>query len=395
MGGVLAQTAATAATPPKPAALVYVGSGTHIYGYSAAVNGKLTAAPGSPFNYSLSLMGANGYFLFGFVPNTVTIESFSMASNGVLKKAATTNTQTYESSTCSPLTYWNGQGLRIDHSGSSLYNAAIPEDAYCYSKFQSFKINSANGTLSPLGETDKIFFGGASLSLLGNNKFAYSPTCVYPFGNSGSPEITAFQRLSSGELVTAKAGVPIPPAPVDTSNTDSGGPYTGYYCPNGGIATDPTNHVAMTFYAIDSDDNANYGPAVIATYTADANGNLTTTSTYKNMATLPTAADATCLACATLRMAPSGKLLAAGGIGGVALFHFNGGSPATKYKTLLTTESISQIVWDNNDHMYAVGSDAKGGKLWVYTVTPTSVTEAPGSPYSIPNAAGIVVQPFK
>jgi hypothetical protein len=43
--------------------------------------------------------------------------------------------------------------------------------------------------------------------------------------------------------------------------------------------------------------------------------------------------------------------------------------------------------------MYALGSDTKGaGKLWVYTVTPTSVTEAPGSPYSITNAGGMVVQ---
>jgi hypothetical protein len=64
-------------------------------------------------------------------------------------------------------------------------------------------------------------------------------------------------------------------------------------------------------------------------------------------------------------------------------------------KTLLTTDSVGQILWDNNNHMYALGSDTNGaGKLWVYTVTPTSVTEAPGSPYSITNAGGMVVQPL-
>jgi len=57
-----------------------------------AANGKLTAVPGSPFNFNLSLMGANGRYLFGFEPSSVIIDSFSMAANGALKKAATTNT---------------------------------------------------------------------------------------------------------------------------------------------------------------------------------------------------------------------------------------------------------------------------------------------------------------
>ncbi len=96
-----------------------------------------------------------------------------------------------------------------------------------------------------------------------------------------------------------------------------------------------------------------------------------------------------------MRMSPSGKLLAVGG-SGLEIFHFNGGSPVTKYKMLLSTDSIGQILWDNDNHMYALGSDAKGtGKLWIYTVTPTSVTEAPGSPYSITNAGGMFVQTLK
>ena len=78
------------------------------------------------------------------------------------------------------------------------------------------------------------------------------------------------------------------------------------------------------------------------------------------------------------------------------LFHFNGGSPLTKYKTLTSTEANGTILWDNNNHMYALGSNSKGeGELWVYTVTPTSIKEAPGSPYLIPNAASFVVQPVK
>jgi hypothetical protein len=151
----------------------------------------------------------------------------------------------------------------------------------------------------------------------------------------------------------------------------------------------------MTYFAIDSEDGANYGPAVIATYTADAKGNLTTTSTFKNMATLPMGSGGSCLACAAFRMSPSGKLLAAGGTGGVEIYHFNGGSPATKYKALLPGFNVTQILWDNSNHMYAIGKTSAGaGKLYVYTVTPTSVTAAPGSPYSITSPGNIVIQPL-
>jgi hypothetical protein len=380
--------AALAATP-APVAHVYVGSGSHILAFSADATGKLTAVPGSPFNYSLSWMAANGHYLFGFEPGSVTIESFSMAANGALKKAATTNTQTYETSTCSPLTYWNGQGFKIDHSGLNLYNAAIPEDEFCYSKFQSYKINNANGKMTFLGDTDKIFYGGPQLYISANNQFAYSPNCAAAFGNGPSPSVTVFQRLSSGELITSKSGVALPAAPVDTSNTDSGGPYTGYYCPIT-MATDPANHAAMTLWAYDPDDNGEYGPVVVATFTADAKGNLTTTSTYKNMAVSETGRGGI----SGMRMSPSGKLLAIGG-SGLEIFHFNGGSPVTKFKTILPGFNVTQILWDNSNHMYAVGTTSTGaGKLYIYTVTPTSITEAPGSPYSIASPGNFVVQPL-
>jgi len=377
----------TAATASKPVAHVYVGTGSQILAFSAAANGKLTPVPGSPFKYNISVMGANGHYLFGFEPSSVIIDSLSMAANGALKKTATTNTEQYWplGSDC-PLTYWNGQGLRIDHSGADLYNAAIPEDLFCYSNFQSFKINDTNGKLTYLGETDKIFYGGPQLSILGNNEFAYSPNCAAAFGNSPYPTVTAFQRISSGELVTVNAGTAIPAAPMDTSYP--GGPVPGYYCPLT-MATDPTDHAAMMLYAFDNVGGGDgegdfYGPVVIATFTADSRGNLKTTSTYKNMAVAETGVG-------PMRMSPSGKLLAVGGAG-LEIFHFNAGNPATKYKMLLPNDNIGSILWDKDNHMYALGSDAKGTKLWIYTVTPTSVTEAPGSPYSIANAASVYVQ---
>jgi hypothetical protein len=49
---------------------------------------------------------------------------------------------------------------------------------------------------------------------------------------------------------------------------------------------------------------------------------------------------------------------------------------------------FTQFGWDSANHLYALSAD---GLLFVYTVTPTSITEAPGSPYSIPEAGNLIV----
>ena len=114
-------------------------------------------------------------------------------------------------------------------------------------------------------------------------------------------------------------------------------------------------------------------------------GSLTTTSTGKNMPmTSVTYVN-------TLSMAPSGKLLAVGGIGGLQVFHFNGASPITKYTALLTTSTIDQAFWDLSNHLYAISRSA--GKLYVFTITPTSHSQASGSPRNLSSPEGLIVQP--
>jgi hypothetical protein len=100
-------------------------------------------------------------------------------------------------------------------------------------------------------------------------------------------------------------------------------------------------------------------------------------------------------------MSPSGTLLAVGGIGGLQIFHFNGGSSMTSFTGLLTTNSIAQVAWDNSNHLYAItltggayGSNSVSpGKLYVFSVTDTSATEAPDSPYTIASPVDMAVQP--
>jgi hypothetical protein len=88
-----------------------------------------------------------------------------------------------------------------------------------------------------------------------------------------------------------------------------------------------------------------------------------------------------------MSISPSGKLLAAGGQG-FQVFHFNGSSPITHYTGLLEAEdSFAEFGWDRDNHLFALSGNA----LFVYTATPTSVKQAAGSPYSIPQASSLIV----
>jgi hypothetical protein len=123
----------------------------------------------------------------------------------------------------------------------------------------------------------------------------------------------------------------------------------------------------------------------LATYTADSSGNLTTNSTYSNMPSVLVGG------VNDYRMSPSGQYLAVGGTKGFQIFHFNGANPITPYTGLLTSTRIDQIFWDNSNHVYALSRSAS--KVFVYTVTSTAVTQAPGSPHKVPSAGSLIVLP--
>jgi len=94
-----------------------------------------------------------------------------------------------------------------------------------------------------------------------------------------------------------------------------------------------------------------------------------------------------------MRMDPSGKLLAVGGSTGLEIFHYHGTNPVTYAKTLLTSGSIDSLYWDRSHHLYALQASNIGkGKLYVFTVTMTGASQAPGSPHSIPNPDSLIVR---
>jgi hypothetical protein len=225
--------------------------------------------------------------------------------------------------------------------------------------------------------------------VLGNNDYAYSAlydACMYG-------GITSFQRSSSGLLNLIDAVITPEFGPAAPPGATSSGVRQASYAP-GLTATDATNDVAMLEYPCFALGGVAVTQLQIATYTADASGNLTTASTY---ATMPVLAVNNPM---DMEASPSGSFLAVAGIGGLQVFNFNGSGPITPLSGLLTTQNVNQVAWDNSNHLYAItlsgsayGSNAVNpGKLYVFTVTSAGAAEAPGSPYTIQSPEQIAVQ---
>jgi hypothetical protein len=323
----------------------------------------LTAIAGSPLTADVQYMAANGKHLFG--SNGTDIDSFSIGSDGALKKEDSINAQAFNTSDCG-----GPFALFFDRSGATLYDLDVYSDC-ANNAYQFFDVNSSNGGLNFLGMTSAsspVF--DVPLSFIGNNEYAYGSLC-YQY----DPRIFGFHRSSDGALTFTNFSAPIPAAPNDD-----------FYCPYM-AAADSTNHVVVPLDPFNSDWQSS-GQTRLATYTADSSGNLTTASTDSNMpATLVT--NSANIWIADLSISPSGQLLAVAGAGGLQVFHFNGASPITHYTGLLTTDAVSHISWDSDNHLYAISQAS--GKLFVFTVTPTTVSQAAGSPHSIASPQGVVV----
>ncbi len=353
-----------------PVAFVYATRPTHVDGFAAASNGKLTPVPGSPFSTPGFLhLSVNKKFLFGF--DGTNIYSYAIASNGSLALAATTSA--YQApGLCGGFEIYP---MTLNAAGSILY---LPE-AVCPGNDQvieSFKIES-NGELSYLGESADSELQGP-LTVLGNSKYAYAATCEPVNGSADWYPLTAtYTSESSGLLKINNDSFPMPPKYY---------PAPDWVCPDA-LAADPSDHLAMTEYAYDPNNGSGYTPEFIASYTADSKGNLTTKSTPKNMAQAEAGGN-------VLSISPTGKLLAVGGgdFGtGFQIFHFNGGEPITKFSGVLQPDNqdyFSGFGWDKTNHLFALDW---GIGLYVYTVTPTSIKQAPGSPYLIPDTESVIV----
>jgi hypothetical protein len=353
-------------------AYVYVAAGTRngnpnsVIGYSASSTGALTPISGSPFAQNVSSMAVNGKFLMAVDnANPPNIDTLRIGSNGAL---------TYVTSI--PCVQPNNdciaaRRLFFDHTGSDLYVMELQGDEN--SNTASYAVNQSSGALSYLGNTITGAFPGdyTGTFFIGNNVYAYSAdqsACMYP-------NIYAFQRESGGFLNSIASQ-------FNPSNQPTPPPGVSIYYPDLTVA-DPANNLAFLEQPANPPGCAP-GPIQIAVYTADASGNISTKSTYKDMPATKIQSPF------DMKMSPSGQLLAVAGQEGLQVFHFNGSNPVTHYTGLLTREPISQMFWDNADHLYAISNRA----LLVFTITPTTHQKAPGSPHPITGPQDIIVQPL-
>lgn len=348
-------------------AYVYVansagGSANEITAYAADSSGKLTKVPGSPVMEDAGYMVVNGTYLMAAARGTGKVDTYRIAQNGSLSYAVSTDYQ-QEDAGCGAVTQ-----MIFDHTGQSLY--VTETDMDCSNNgMTNWSVEDATGGLSFQGTTDTGNWNTNAAYFIGNNQYAYTAynrNCMYYSMNG-------FERQSDGTMKEFRPQMNSPQPPSGASA----------YIPDLGAA-DTTDHVAFVEVPANPPGCA-AGARKLATYTAGANGNLSTASTTANM---PTTAIQTV---DDMKMSPSGKLLAVAGQEGLQVFHFNGASPITHDTPLLTADPVQQMFWDNDHHLYAITS---ANRLHVFTITPTGYSEAPGSPYTVDQPQYIVVQPL-
>jgi len=377
VGTALAQTSTnetneTAAASSSPVAYVYVSRPTHVDGFAASSSGKLTPVPGSPIaGTSVGSMSVTKNYLFGRSGDGKLIQAFSINSKGSLEKAGSILAYKYLPEDCVDFAT-----MQVDASGSTLY---AQEDTNCQvtnSAYVSFHIES-NGDLQFIGNSggsiDGINQGFTQyLTVLGDNKFAYDGVCQEDNGNL--PDINIYKRESNGLLTYIGQDNQVP-------SDGAGNPFC-----TGMVKADSENHLAVALQRIDEqygDNGFLGGPYFLASYTANANGELTTKSTDTNM---PEATFVGDFAPTAMSISPGNKYLALGGNNGFAVYHFNGSDPITKFSNVFLPQvGIGQFGWDKSNHLYVLG----GGNLYVYSVTSSGVKEV--ASYSIPESSSLIV----
>ncbi len=364
-----AQVASSADTTSN-SAYVYVSftpknsSVNEIAGFAAAANGSLTPVPGSPYTADVTTMAVNGKYLFAADKNGVDASAYHIADNGALTLWQQNDVAQFNTKDCGV-----SGPLFVDRTGKTLYDMEFNGNQCANNQYESMAIDSANGSLKPLGSSTYTHWLYQAATFLGNNQYAYSVACI---GNMYWA-IFGEQRDANGMLVSIQNfHAPLPAA-------KSG----DFWCP-AQTAADATNHVAMVMQPVNGSTFAADGEARIASFTAATNGNLSTSNTA---ATMPETLVGTPL---TTAMSSDGKLLAVGGSAGLQIFHFHGANAPTKFTNLIKVVEIDQMFWDNQNHLYAISRPT--GRFFVFNITPTSVSEAPGSPHELNDLHNVIVQ---
>lgn len=359
---------ASATTTSSPVAYVYIQTKKGVDVFSASSTGQLTQVKGSLFADTGQMGAINGSYLVSV--GTSDVFTYSVASNGAVgKQAFEVNTVKNDGSDCGT----NVGGALFDHTGQYLYvlvSNGSSSPTPC-SALQSYKIGS-NGDLTFLGES-VVDNGYHGMSLPeGINTISGSDTFAYGvWGDIYTDEFDSYARESSGALMANGSFSQTGPTP-NPAGAEGSDPNADSYFPLS-VAADPSNHLAAV---VTESFASSPPPPQLASFTINSKGSITSTNTYANM---PTPS----IYPALIAMSWTGKQVAVGGEG-IEVYDFNGASPMTLAASLpLSSRGFSQLTWDKNNHLYAL--DYASGNLYVYTVSGSTITAAPGSPYAIPD----------
>jgi hypothetical protein len=361
-------------------AYVYLSANTTTYAYDVSSTGALTPITGSPFTTAGTMIGTNGSYFITI--GSEDVYSNKVAANGAIgEQVSEINTQDYTGAVCGDPTAGGRANPTggFDQTGQNVYIPLYEANSPTCDAIQTFKI-AKTGALTFSGAT--IYAQGTNIAghetvptLLGNNKFAFNSLSVAGNCDGG---IRAFSRDNSGTLNN-----------INFTETDPIAQPIKYidYLATSLITADPTNHVAIMVEPTTGCHGSN-GPAQLASYTVDSQGNLTSTNTYVDM---PTVGSGGAVSVSGMQIDPTGKFLALAVSPGIQLYHFNGAKPITPFAGSVSTPgSISQLRWDQNGHLYA--QEGASGAMHVYKVTSAKVTELSGSPTLVPVGQSLIVR---
>jgi hypothetical protein len=339
-----------------------------ILGYSVNGNSQLQPIPNFGPMQGFGGVVSGSYFFVGD-PDGIHIDTYLIGSNGSLTKVQSVEDQAAIGCTC----HLDGPFI-ADRTGASLYTLLYNQNIGDF--IQAFDIDQSTGALTYQSEINNSVnpVNGSLLlqSFSGNDRYAFGTydDIYYPNNQIGFLIRNSDGTLTGNPDANAVASAPTPPP--------------GIIYEESLIGTDTTNHAVAFLSSLDSSGNHTSLPLRLVSFTIQADGTLTSTNSDSNMPTVS-------LAPGVVSVSPDGTLIAFDQPGGFQLFHFNGAAPLSAFSPLITTtEQIGQFAWDNHGHLYALSNR---GTLYVFSITAEGITQAQGSPYGIPGAQGLILQP--
>lgn len=354
-----------------------------ISGYAPQPDGSLVPVAGSPFATSgtaaLNTTGAGSTF---FGVDGYTLYSYGVHADGCLslENSAAIGQGPQNNPAALPLQVF----LSPDAANLYSYNFVPSEESY----FGAYGFNAGSGAVTPLGNTETDMSNdGGNLAFDSTGRYAVSSSC----SDRGGMTVQVFQRASDGTLSTQAINfAPLPDM----------GPASAF-CPYGATPDHTGHFVVAGFGCNDPMPCGSYGPYQLAVYTIDASGQMTTSSTKQNMPVLDALSPGA--GAYSYRFSPDDRYFAVSGFTGLEVFSWDSASATlTHIATVNNTEGsctgtwaagncsgnkFGNVAWDRNDRLYTF----LGNQLFVYNVTDSGITQAPGSPHAIDSPQWLTV----